>query len=112
MILLTGLIPETMDISHPNNTVIPIDIIKAISNTTHDQLVTSRDTIHEAKVDFEIVHVIFLPTHAHQVVFALEIDVQVGITIIIAQVHPNATCYVSDVVAHNKHLQIENVTHR
>ena len=40
------------------DTMIHTDIFKAISESAQDQLITSRDTSHEAKTDSEIVHAI------------------------------------------------------
>ena len=63
MILLTGVSRETIKITGINDTIIPIDIIKVISESAHEQPITSRDMIHviEASVDSEIIHPIVLP---------------------------------------------------
>ena len=50
MTLLTGVTQETKAITDPNNKEIPIDIVKAISEITHDKRVVSRDTIHVSEV--------------------------------------------------------------
>ena len=109
MILHIGVTQETMEITDPNNTMIPTDIVTFISKMIQDRLIASRDTNHEAQIDSEKTHAIVLTAYTDQVVFALEIDVPVRVMKIHALNHPYATCYVSDVVALNMHLQIENV---
>ena len=99
---------ETMKNIYPNYTGIPTDIIKAFNETAHNQLIDSRDTNHEARINSETTRVIVLTAHAHQVVFALEIDAQAGASNIHVLNHRYATCHVLDVAVHNVHLQIAN----
>ena len=70
-----------MEITDPNDATIPIDIILFINEIVHDQLISHRDTVHvtEAQADSARTHSIVLIAHAHQVVFALEIDIHAGI---------------------------------
>ena len=70
---------ETMYNINPSDRKIPMDTIKVISETAHDQLVDSRDTTHEAQIDSEIVHAIVTTDQAQLVVLASEIDVHDGI---------------------------------
>ena len=50
---------------------------------------------------FAMAQVIVLPTHAHQVIFALYMDAHDGTIIMVAQSHPYETYHVLNVVAHN-----------
>ena len=109
MFLHMGMTQENMENIDPNDTVIPTGIIKAIKETAHDRLIAFRDTNNEARTDYEITHAIALINHAHQAVFALQIDVHVGEMNIHVLIHPYATCHVLDVGVHNIHLQIANV---
>ena len=88
--------------------MIPMDTIKVFSETAHDQLIDSRDAIHEAQIDSEIIHAIVTNAHAHQVVLAPEIYVHDGIINIHELTHPYAKCHVSDVAVHNTPLQTVN----
>ena len=90
----------------------PTDIIKVISETAHNSLFASRDTIHEAQVDSEIIHGIVLTAHAHEVYFVLEIDTHFGTMNISALIHTCVTCQFLAVAAHKIHLQISNILHR
>ena len=102
---------ETMDITDIRDKTIPIDIFKAIIETTNDQLIASRYTIQatEAKVDSKIIHAIVLTAHAHQATLALYIDFHAGIMNIPTLTYPYAKCHVSYELAHSIHLQIANV---
>ena len=91
---------ETID---PNDTMIHTDIIKAINETVQDQLAAFRDTSCEAQTDSGATHSIVLTAYAIQVVFALEIDVYVGVMHIHVLTHPYEPCHVLDVVVHNVH---------
>ena len=53
----------------------------------------------------------FLTGHAHQFVFALEIDAHMEVMNTQVPIHPCATCHVSEVEAHRMHLQITNILH-
>ena len=88
------------------------DKIKAINETSLDVLINSRDTNHEALANSETNRTIVLTSHAHQVVFALEIDAHAGATNIYELNHHYATCHVLDIVVRNTRLQIKNVLHR
>ena len=102
---------ETMENIDPSDTIIPTDTIKTINETALERLINSRDTNREAQADSGAARAIVMTAHAHQVVFASEIDVRDGETNIHEQTHPYATCHVLDVTFHNTHLQIENVLH-
>ena len=65
MILAIRVTQEITATVNPSHTIIPTDIFKAISETSHDQLFF-RDTSHEASVDSETIHAIVLAAHAHQ----------------------------------------------
>ena len=69
MTLHIEMIQETMGSIDLNDTMIPKDIIKAINETVHDQLIASRDTSREAQTVSEITHTIVLTAHAHGVIF-------------------------------------------
>ena len=73
MTLLTGVTQEIMEITNHKDRMIPTNIIKAIRETTHDQPVAFKYTIHETdvQVDCKTIHAIVLTSHAHQLVFAL-----------------------------------------
>ena len=45
-----GVVQETIGVTDHNDTMIPTDIIKDISETAHNKLIFSRDMIHVAKV--------------------------------------------------------------
>ena len=49
MTLLTATCLESIEINDPNDSTTTIDIIKAISETVHDQLMASKETIHETE---------------------------------------------------------------
>ena len=106
-----GVAQETTEIIDPNDTMNPMDVVKTFNETAHDQLIASKDTRHEAQTDSEITHAIFSIAQGHQVVFALEIDVQVEVMNIHVLTHPCATRHVSYVILHNINLQIGNVSH-
>ena len=114
MIFSIKVIQETMGITDPSDTMIPLDIIKVSSEIDCDQLVDLEDIINvtEVQVDSEKIHAIILTAHAHQVVYTLDLDVYVGIMNILGLIHPYAGRLVSDIAAHNIHLQIANVLHR
>ena len=65
MTLHIAVTQETMEIIDPEDTMIPTDIIKATTETAHDQLVASRDTSHEAQTDYESTQAIFLTDQVH-----------------------------------------------
>ena len=109
MIPRTGLTKEIMHNLDLHDTMTPIGIIKVINGTALDLLIDSRDTNHEAQVDTESARKIIMTAHAHKVVFASEIDAHDGMTNIHLLPRPYAICLVSDVAAHNIHLQIESV---
>ena len=90
-----------MEIIDLNDTMTPTNIIKAIREKAHNRLIASRDTSHEALTDSKTIHAIILTGHAHQFVFALEIDVHIGITNTHVLTHLYATCHVLDVAVHN-----------
>ena len=77
IILYVEVTQETMVITDPNDKMISIDVNKAINKTARDRLIISRDTSHEAQIDYETTHVIVLTAHAHQAFFALEIYIHV-----------------------------------
>ena len=111
MIPHIGVTQETIENIDPNDTMSPIDIIKAINETALDQLVESRNTSHEAWADSETTCAIVITSHTHHVFLALEIEVHVRATNIHVLTHPYAKCRVLDVAVHNIHLQIANVPH-
>ena len=74
--------------------MITTDIIKAISDTAHDRLIASRHKSHKIQVDSEATHPIVSTAHAHQVVFALEINVHVVVMNIPTLIYIYATCYI------------------
>ena len=109
MILHRGKTQEVINIIYHNNITIPTIIVEAISETSHDQIVAFRNTIHEAQVDSETIPAIALIAHAHQLVFAREIDLHGGLTSILALIHHYAIYHVLDVAVHSIHLQTANV---
>ena len=92
-----------MQIIDPNETMIPMNIIKATNATAHGQLVASRDMNHEARSDSETTHAMFMTAHAHQVVLAFEMSFNVGVMKIHVLTYPYETCQVLDEVAQNIH---------
>ena len=102
---------ETMESIDPNDTMIHMDTIKAISGTAQDHLIDSRDAIHKAQIDSKIIHPNVTTAHAEHPVLASEIDVQDFITNIYVLTYSYATFHALDVGAHNITLQIENVLH-
>ena len=111
MTLHIGATPETKEITDINDTLIPADIMKVISETAHHRLLAFKNTIHEAQVDSETIHATVLIAHAHQILLAWKTDVQVEVVNIPAPGHLYTTCNLSDVEDHNIHLQIANVLH-
>ena len=83
-IRMTQGIMKTID---HNDTIITTGIINVISETAHDQLVASRDTVHNTQVNSETVPAIVLIAHSHQVVLSLEIDAHVLVTNILVPMH-------------------------
>ena len=84
-----------------------------MSEFAHDNLIASTDTIDETKaqVDSEAINAYFLIAHVYQIAFDSEIDNHAGLTNILALINLYAVCHVSDVAAHNIHLQIATVHH-
>ena len=68
---------ETMENIDLSDMIIPTDTIKAIKKTALDQLLGSRDTNREAQADSETTRATVMTAHAHQVVFASEIDARI-----------------------------------
>ena len=106
MIPHIGATQETMENIDPNDTMIPTDTIKAINRTALDQLIDFRDTNREAQANTETTRAIIMTSHAHQVVFASEIDAHDGITSIHVLTRPYAACHVLDVTVQHIYLQI------
>ena len=112
MIPLIGVTQETMQNIDPNDTMIPVDKIRAINRTALDRIIDSRDTNCGARADSETTHASVITAHAHKVVFALEKYVHDGITNIHVRTNPYTISHVLDAAAHNILLQIENVLHQ
>ena len=110
MILHIEVTQETMEITDPNDTKIPTGLIIAISQTAQDVLIASRDTILEARTDFETTYGIVLTTHALQVTFALEIILSPWRNEYLRTY--SSFCNISYIVcgSSNIHLQVENFT--
>ena len=106
-----GVTQDTIEIIDPNDAMIPTDAIQVFSEIAHDRLIASRDTSHEAQTDSGATHAIVWTAHAHQVIFALEIEAHMGVMNVHVLTHPCTTCHVSDLAAHSTHLQITNILH-
>ena len=109
MIPHTGVTREIMENIDPHDTMACRDILKAINVTTRARLFNSRETNREAKADIET-------TRTNSMTLTLTKSFSLrrqtshdGITNIHILIHPYAICHVSDVAAHNIHLQIENL---
>ena len=66
---------------------------------------------HEVQIDSETTHASALTVHAHQVVFALEIDVQLGVMKVHVLAYPCETRYALGAAVHNIDLQTADVIH-
>ena len=109
MILRTGVTQETKKVIDLCDTM-TLQIqskFPAISLTIGQS--DSMDTIHEALVDYDMIHAIALTAHAHQVTLALKIDDSIVVINALALIHPYETCHVLDVVFHNIHSRVANV---
>ena len=111
MILHLGVTQEAIKNINPNDTMIPIDILKATSMITHEQLIASKDMCHEVRTDSETTHAIVSIAHVNQAVFALEINVYFEVVNIHVLTHPYAICHVLHLAVHNIHLQTANILH-
>ena len=87
MILHISVTKRASGISDHNDTIVPTIIIKGISETTHDPLVTSKDTNHEFTFNSETTHVIVLAAHEQHIIFALKIYAHIEGMIIHVLVH-------------------------
>ena len=61
MILHIGVTQETKESIDRNDTMIPVDVIKAINETANDRLIPSKDINHEARTDSKTTHQSFRP---------------------------------------------------
>ena len=93
-----------MGTTDPNDTMTLTGIIKTINEIDNDRLIVSRDTNNEAQADSEVINAIYLTTHAHQVILALEVDLHIGIMNMPALYLLFATCDVSNMEAHKHTL--------
>ena len=112
MIPHIGTTQETMENINLSNMIIPTGKVRVTSATALDRLVDTRYTNHETIADSKITHAIIMTDHAHQVVFASEIDIHNRAMNIHGLIHPKAICHVLCVKVHNTHSQIEYVLHR